>query len=695
MDKARDVRRGATRFKHSRHKLHSGLKGIGEDFELSEKSRREKLRKLSAVVGRSSSSFEDCEMGSDREEEDELRSTVGTTSKRFKLSQKFLDDCNRVGHASVPRRLRSAMKKRSPNSISPPLPDSKKLNCSKFDAIKKSKSNMKQRRADKCPKQTVSVPITKDEEEVADTLYALAGMFFNTNNNANDKPKKNHESSKAKPSDLQQSKGSHKPTLEEENIRSSSVERLAEIVKVESWNEPNITIDGPNLPHSKKLHLPPKDSAPQVDLNASSSLPAKTEETGDVKPTCSSVKFRIPSDAGLKQAQQKEASFLDRKPETAFGMATPIVSQMEPQHTVEECKKSGLAMWPGLPSTVSKGARVDDRCLPPSAAKMPAWLDVASRSSSVQSDSFGKFITIQISKVTSDRRFFRRCATHVYISRLIQALRMSENKDRFSPPQGQVRPHERLKQGVFPPINNFVGVENGVKEHVSASFIDGVVAKQNPKGAKTGVLQQKLHQDHPLSAVSPAVSTWRKQNFDLYLSLARGGGIEASDSFGRARNGCEPMSQLQNPYLPSLAQHQFGMPFSLPQSYYNSSACGDHRSSAQQVHMQIPSYSSPFYEASQTALAKHQQQQQQPQQRLWGAQYRPEDAPKTTIQFLGLQNGLTAQLQQQHPMSVAPSPFPPSKVMRQDHHLPPVYEEPGGGFRTSALPLQLLCSERL
>lgn len=87
---------------------------------------------------------------------------------------------------------------------------------------------------------------------------------------------------------------------------------------------------------------------------------------------------------------------------------------------------------------------------------------------------------------------------------------MSENKDRFPPPQGQVRPHE-IKHEVFPPINNFVGVENGVNEHVSASFIDGVVAKQNPKGAKTGVLQQKLHQGHPLSAISPAVSTWRKQ----------------------------------------------------------------------------------------------------------------------------------------------------------------------------------------
>lgn len=334
-----------------------------------------------------------------------------------------------------------------------------------------------------------------------------------------------------------------------------------------------------------------------------------------------------------------------------------------------------------------------------SAAKLPSWLDVAfsaARSSSLQDDSFGK-----ASKVTTDRRLSKRCATHVYISRLIQALRMSKNKE-LPMPHGQVRPHERLKQGFLPTINNFIEVANGVNGLVSDSSIDSAVAKQNPNGAKTGVIQPKLHQHHPFSAVSSAaVSTWQKQNFDFYLSLVRGGGVEASDSFSRARNGMEPSSPLQNPYLPSLVQHQFSMPFSLPQSYYNSSACSDHlSSSARQVHMQLSSYGSPFcgVQAGPTALTKHQQQQlQQPQQRLWGAHYRPEDAPKTTIQFLSLQNGPTSQRQQQqqHSTSLAPSPLNPGKVTRHDHHLPAIYEEPGGGFRTSALALQLLCSERL
>lgn len=186
---------------------------------------------------------------------------------------------------------------------------------------------------------------------------------------------------------------------------------------------------------------------------------------------------------------------------------------------------------------------------------------------------------------------------------------MSKNKE-LPVPQGQVRPHERLKQGFLPTINNFIEVANGVDGLVSDSSIDSAVAKQNSNGAKTGVIQPKLHQHHPFSAVSSAaLSTWQKQvsfyynhkvcnhslnrvslichflqNFDCYLSLVRGGGVEASDSFSRAGNGMEPLSRLQNPYLPSLVQHQFSMPFSLPQSYYNSSACSNHlSSSARQV----------------------------------------------------------------------------------------------------------------
>ncbi|XP_039049063.1 uncharacterized protein LOC120190000 [Hibiscus syriacus] len=44
----------------------------------------------------------------------------------FKIPKKFFYDCNVLNHASIPRKLRSAMKKRSQESISPPPPDSKK-----------------------------------------------------------------------------------------------------------------------------------------------------------------------------------------------------------------------------------------------------------------------------------------------------------------------------------------------------------------------------------------------------------------------------------------------------------------------------------------------------------------------------------------------------------------------------------------
>ncbi|KAL0391895.1 UNVERIFIED_CONTAM: hypothetical protein Sradi_2412300 [Sesamum radiatum] len=77
-----------------------------------------------------------------------------------------------LNHAPVPRRLRSAIKKRSRESITPPLPISRKqlhmsngVEILRVDGTKKSRLNMKQGQ------------ITKDEEEVAETLYSLADMF--------------------------------------------------------------------------------------------------------------------------------------------------------------------------------------------------------------------------------------------------------------------------------------------------------------------------------------------------------------------------------------------------------------------------------------------------------------------------------------------------------------------------------------
>ncbi|CAN8240080.1 unnamed protein product [Cochlearia groenlandica] len=83
---------------------------------------------------------------------------------------------NGVDHASVPRKLRSAMKKRNLESVS--KLSSKRLNRSKteIESFKKENQIME-------AKAIVldSMTISKDEKEVVETLYGLAGMFKETN----------------------------------------------------------------------------------------------------------------------------------------------------------------------------------------------------------------------------------------------------------------------------------------------------------------------------------------------------------------------------------------------------------------------------------------------------------------------------------------------------------------------------------
>ncbi|KAK9270025.1 hypothetical protein L1049_025598 [Liquidambar formosana] len=94
----------------------------------------------------------------------------------------FFDDCNSVDHSPVPRKLRSAMKKRSRESISPPLPDSKKLNhtidgveSTRKDGVKKSKANRKQGSSDWSLRRANSGPITKEEEEAGRDIVCFGG----------------------------------------------------------------------------------------------------------------------------------------------------------------------------------------------------------------------------------------------------------------------------------------------------------------------------------------------------------------------------------------------------------------------------------------------------------------------------------------------------------------------------------------
>ncbi|GAU26840.1 hypothetical protein TSUD_02420, partial [Trifolium subterraneum] len=172
-NKSRNVRCGAKKQQHTNKlfSVFSGGGGGGAVKFLKKSKKREKVRSLSVV---SSITTPISQMGCHVSEKQQQEH-----SKRFKIHNNFMNGCY---GASVPRKLRSAMKKRGRDSI---LLDTEKMNhkingteSPEKDNVKKSKVIIKQEISQNwSQREVVSTSITKDEEEVAETLYTMAAMF--------------------------------------------------------------------------------------------------------------------------------------------------------------------------------------------------------------------------------------------------------------------------------------------------------------------------------------------------------------------------------------------------------------------------------------------------------------------------------------------------------------------------------------
>ncbi|KAJ4702113.1 Restriction of telomere capping protein [Melia azedarach] len=776
MDKSRDVRRGASRFsrqiKQSGQKLLAGLDGVAEDFVSLEKPKKERLIKKLSVVNKASSSYGDCEMRcntnlSDRENEFPSQSQFSmsnATTKTFKLPKKFFDNRNCVDHSSVPRKLRSAMKKRNLDSISPPLPDSRELNHTiggveslKKDGLKKSKLNMKKGSLDWSHKQTVG-SITKDEEEVVETLYALARMF--PDNDTADKTKLDIAPSEANPPALLEHRESPTPAIKDSAVtkedlsstcplRNSEVAPLSNIesmqkepAEVNSLKEASAE-EKPDLLDSKNFHTKTDSCVPPVNVHSIMPSLSKREHNNDEQ-SCNPVNLHVlpelSLDSGLEQSTHKESSLQQRKPEVASGAAT-FRSQLLQQDMVMESRKNGLALWPGLSPMVLHGVGSSGPSSQSPAAKIPAWLDGATRSCSLENGP----LTGKVYEGATDRASMKRCAAHVYISHLIRDLQMPENKEKLPLHCNQLKPRlEGQRQGIPMAINDFDRVKKGLNGVISSNNIGSTTAERNSSEARSCILQHKrLHQDQQQTATASGLHNLQKQSFDFLSLSAGGGGPEATNCFHRNRNNAlEQSSPFQVSYLQSLPQHQKFMPLAMSQSYHSSSSYPDKSSTSataptQQVPLQLlPYLTSPFLgpaHTSSTILTKQHHHQQQ-QQQLWAAQLaahcRPAGNSTAMSQFPHCPNGTQdstlipcpqsiispslpaleilgpkytqisqqqqQQQQRQHQLVAITSSLPSAaRVKRQDHHLPVVYEEIDGGFRTGgSLPLQLLCNER-
>ncbi|CAN7054666.1 unnamed protein product [Brassica rapa subsp. trilocularis] len=481
-----------------------------------------------------------------------------SSKKKMKKSNLPRKDTNGVDHhASVPRKLRSATKKRN------------------LEYVKKKNQEMD-------AKANVPESISKDEKEVAETLYGLADMFTDTNSIDSD------------------------PFLSD----GKETSKVDSILVVETASlEPAASFL--SSPKPKQIDEEPLQ---QQDPNQGSLTGLKQNSSVNV------------SDAALST----------RAFETK--VATSDI----------DYKSNGLALWPGLSSTTQSSSHVLSE---PSSTKLPHWMMGQAVSPTKNASLLSEQLRVRTRK-------FKKCASHIYICRLIKALQTSKS----SPVALLNQTEER-------------SLKTSSKRYQNPHLLD-LGKTHNPKPVQENMTQLGLELYAP--------HTTQKQNYD-FLSL--------------------------------LSQSRFPFPNSFPQ-YPISGAYNSQLSPAPSSH-QMQQMSPYLASRFQTAYNANQQQQLQLQKRLWANQFR-QPTSRNSMPPLSNQHSkssLSLNLTSIQPLHVASSPRyinnisqqqyrlmaasaaamsmshrhnnnPSGTVMnRQEHHFPLIYED-------TRTPLQLLCNEQ-
>ncbi|KAG4964101.1 hypothetical protein JHK84_041180 [Glycine max] len=589
MDKAPKVRRGSI--------ISRG------DFRFSKK---EKVRSLSAV-GTASSSFQMACINASERQKCEPPSTVIATTKRFKLHKNFLNDSNVT---SVPRKLRSATKKRGRESM---LLDSEKvkhkmdgIESLKKDSVKKSKKQGMWR--DWSPREGASGAITKDEEEVAETLYALAGMFPHnaSNHNSTDLDGKSLPDNSSVLQDLEDNASDALQATAPVASPSCHESSAGEASKT-SWLNEAVGQKQPDLPDSPTLLMSSRSTSLTINLQT---MPVA------VKHEKSSKVALHDSELCLAMGQSR-ISQVERKPNVAFEAARNIDCKQQ-QHMIKDQKgNEGLALWPGLSPVAPAGQAY----LQSSATKAPDWLEAAIRVSKM--DSMETSTCSSSGRIFIPKRSWKRCAAHVHISHLIKSLEVPKTqviKESELFGCHQMREHEGSKRGVLLEVHS----SNRMKIGITSSTL------RNPHESKNIILQRQSHyRDISQAAPTPVVYGPQKQNFN-FLSLSAGSnGLKLDNNYNKIGSRLEPLSKLQVPYLQSLTPLHGGIPIPATQRQYASTSYLNQLSVAgPQVLLQQPHYfGNPLYGTHYGSTVSHKQEHQS----LWGVQQAEQG--RSTVNF--------------------------------------------------------------
>ncbi|GAU24983.1 hypothetical protein TSUD_312180, partial [Trifolium subterraneum] len=523
------------------------------------KSKKEKLRSLSAVVHKSMPSS----------------SLVLPINNN---NNKVFNECNGVHHSSVPRKIRSAMKKRGRESI---LTDSEKLN-HKFNGIESlHKDSIKK----KSKKQVVLGPITKDEQEVAETLYALAGMFAISGSN-----EENELDSESLPKNSSVSQDQAESTnatfeasgaIEDANLIPESSPKGKE--KISSLSE---TIGVEQTDFSQSDNTAPETNLQDVPMTVTTSEDDCIVELNDSK-LCLEI--------GLNVSAQSQISHIGGKREVENETVGGIDCKQE-QHIIKYQRgNEGPTLWPGLIPSASSA--INASCSQSSAAaKAPHWLNAAIRNS--KQDLMGSCSSSgKTSEAFIHKKSWKSCAAHVHIGQLIRSLELPKQQVAKEPELyecDKIRVHQGSKCGVLTEAQNSIRTRNG--NGFAAGTVHSASLENFPE-TKNGILQQQQchYLDISLSQSQappmPAKYGPQKQSFN-FLTLSTGGNeLTVGDSFNKGGSRLEQFSKSQVPYFRSIQQRHGLMPIpTTPPSQYTSTYLDQLPAAGEQVRLQQPHY---------------------------------------------------------------------------------------------------------
>ncbi|KAL0323191.1 UNVERIFIED_CONTAM: hypothetical protein Sangu_1938400 [Sesamum angustifolium] len=576
--------------------------------------------------------------------EDESQHSA-TTKKKNKLPRKLLDDCGVVNHAPVPRRLRSA-KKRSRESITPPLPISRKqLHMSNGVEILRKQGQ-----------------ITKDEEEVAETLYSLADMFSDIAKT--NKPVLDGEPSKIKSSTIVEAGSSMtaakdaeipmqqedsreintRDTLESACHSSILVNSTEEVAKYQSLDD----AQQPELPFSEQSATPVASGIP----SHSSLGPRPTMSTRDMIRSCEQTISRKQVYCWNQACLQQELSALIHTDPALYCATQPIVK--ENSITADKIHYRGVLLEP--------------------------------------------------------KKSRKRCSTHVYIANLVKVLGNPERNT------GLLQKPSQLTEGPHVSIDNQKLAVNG--RHGGWPF-NGFIHSASEGSSDIGIAvrsHKRLLQDQQQpNKTSILCSSWKRGSNFLSLNA---GGSDSSGGVNRAGCSSEALNQINVSY--QRPQNHSAMLFSLPQNGY-SSTFRDQTSTAAAAKVQLPPYVSNTFGGTVTApLGQQLESQQQKWTSQLQAQYSPSRVGRPHLLpewqnggrsspsllnyaqalFPHLHSVMGSKYQHRSPPQQQNSPVNSaltlSNVERHHHRLNSAYERNGTTLCSeNASHMQLLCNQQL